>query len=37
MYFMNFRYIEKYGTSDGDDFDARMNYILDGFYELLVY
>ena len=26
MYFMNFRYIKKYGTSDRDDFDARMNY-----------
>ena len=23
---MNFRYIKNYGTSDRDDFDARMNY-----------
>ena len=23
---MKFWYIEQYGASDGDDFDARMNY-----------
>ena len=26
MVFMNFWYIELYGASDGDDFDAKMNY-----------
>ena len=37
--FMNFWYIEHYGVSFVDDFDARMNdsNLSNGFQELLVY
>ena len=39
MVLMNFWYIEHYGASFGDDFDARMNdsNLSNGFHELLVY
>ena len=39
MVLMNSWNIEQYGASDGDDFDAKMNYFkhIRWFHELLVY